>query len=849
MKTGDIVNDYEEKATLLKNQIVTDNLAVKEIEDNNKANCITGDKDHLLDRLKIAIGNAKRVDIIVAFLMESGARLLEQDLKEIAKRNVPIRILTGNYLNITQPAALYLIKGALGDKVDLRFYNITNKSFHPKAYIFEYDNGGDIFIGSSNISRSALTSGIEWNYRIRKEGNETDFNHYKEVFEDLFLNHTDIIDDAKMREYSKNWKRPKVLVEVEKQEELEENKILPIVTPKGPQIEALYELNNSRIEGADKALVVAATGVGKTYLAAFDSKNYHKVLFVAHREEILYQAEASFNRVRGNIKTGFFAGGKKDEDAEVLFATVQTLGQEQYLNEKYFDRDYFDYIIIDEFHHAVAGNYQNIINYFKPKFLLGLTATPERLDNKDVFALCDYNVVYEARLKDAVNKGWLVPFRYYGVFDDTHYENIEFINGKYNEKQLEEALMIENRGNLILKHYNKYNSKRALGFCTSKKHAEYMAKYFCKAGVKACAVYSGDTGNYSLDRKEALERLIKGELNVIFSVDMFNEGLDVPAIDLVMFLRPTESPTVFLQQLGRGLRKYKDKKYLNVLDFIGNYKKANLIPFFLTGDPRDAAQRVKNGRLPSEEEYPEDCLVDFQLDIIEIFKRQAEAQKKYTELKDIVIKGSQITVCQFVIDEYYRIKEYVKGRPSRLQFYTYFDDELYQLMKKNPKNNVLRDYLWFLNEIEEANNDEKILVGTISHEFIKMIENTGMNKSYKMPIFQAFYNNGDIKFNLNEDDIYLNFKYFYTKGSNYIDLTRHNSGKNYKEWGKKQYVNLSKKNPEKYLLQSSPDFFYKNNNCFNLNEKLEDYKDNIGFIKQFKDAIEYRTRKYYKERL
>ena len=248
--------------------------------------------------------------------MESGARLLEQDLKELAKPDVPIRILTGNYLNITQPSALYLIKEALGDKVDLRFYNITNRSFHPKAYIFEYEDSGDIFIGSSNISRSALTSGIEWNYRIQKAGHEADFSHYKEVFEDLFLNHTDIIDDAKMREYSKQWKRPKVLCEIEKQDETEENKIIPIISPKGAQIEALYELNNSRLEGADKALVVAATGVGRTYLAAFDSKNYRRVLFVAHREEILLQAETSFKRVSGNIKTGFFSGEKKDKDSE-----------------------------------------------------------------------------------------------------------------------------------------------------------------------------------------------------------------------------------------------------------------------------------------------------------------------------------------------------------------------------------------------------------------------------------------------------------------------------------------------------------------------------------------------------
>ncbi len=815
----------------IENREVVIDIQSKELDNNT--NCITGDYDHLIDKLKIALEKAKRVDIIVAFLMESGVKLIEEDLMYLADKNIPIRILTGNYLNITQPQALYLLKGKLGDKVDLRFYNVKNKSFHPKAYIFEYEAGGDIFIGSSNISRSALTSGIEWNYRISKEGNEEDFQHYKRVFEELFLNHSDIIDEDKMREYSRNWKRPKVLVEVEKQEEKQENNVIPFVEPKGAQIEALYELNNSRIEGADKALVVAATGIGKTYLAAFDSEKYNKVLFVAHREEILNQAEVSFKKVRGNIKTGFFSGTRKDEEVEILFATVQTLGQEQYLKENYFARDYFDYIVIDEFHHAAAGNYQNIINYFTPKFLLGLTATPERLDNKDVFALCDYNIVYEARLKDAVNKGWLVPFRYYGIYDDIEYDNIEYKNGKYNEKKLEEALMIGKRANLIFSHYSKYKSEKALGFCTSRKHAEYMAKYFNDAGIKACAVYSGDTGEYSLERKEALEKFTKGELKVIFSVDMFNEGLDISSVDLVMFLRPTESPTVFLQQLGRGLRKYKDKKYLNVLDFIGNYRKANLIPFFLTGDPKNAVERAKTGGLPGEEEYPEDCLIDFQFEIIDIFKKQAEAQKKIIDL---------------VTEEFYRIKEDLNHRPSRLEMFTYLDDDIYNSIKKNSKLNIFNDYISFLKSLNELNEEETMLINTKAFGFINVIEKTQMTKSYKMPLLLAFYNGGSLKMKLNEDDIYDSFKTFYSKASNSVDLLRDKSGKNFKEWSKKDYLKIAK-NPQGAFLSSAKDCFYKDENNYCLTNDLEDFKDNEVFLKHFKDVIDFRTRKFYKERL
>lgn len=826
------------------NYLSFDNISSKGII--TKGNCITGNKDYFVNYLREAFKKAKSIDIIVAFLMESGVRLLEEDLKLIKEKNIPIRILTGNYLNITQPQALYLLKDILGDQVDLRFYNQPERSFHPKAYIIEYEQGGDIFVGSSNISRSALTSGIEWNYRLEKESNEVDYNSFKGTFDELFLNHSKIIDEAEMKKYSEGWKKPKVYYDIEKDEEAEHS-VIELIKPRGAQIEALYELKKARAEGLDKVIVVAATGVGKTYLAAFDSIEYKKILFVAHREEILNQAEATFKIIRPNDKRGIFNGVEKSRDKDIIFASVQTIGQNQYLNEDYFKKDEFDYIIMDEFHHAVAGNYQNVLDYFTPKFLLGLTATPERLDNKDVFALCDYNVVYELRLKGAIDKGWLVPFRYYGVYDETDYNNIEFKNGKYDEKSLEAALMINKRAEVILKHYEKYRSQRALGFCTSRAHAEYMAKYFRGNDVNACAVYSGEGGEFSLERKEALEKLNKGEIQVIFSVDMFNEGLDVPTVDLVMFLRPTESPTIFLQQLGRGLRKSEGKEYLNVLDFIGNYKKANLIPFFLTGNIKDYSSKSKVNFNPQPEDYPQDCIVDFDFRIVDIFKRQAEAEKKFTVLKYIAIKGPQLNVPRFVVEEYYRIKEYVQERPSRLQFYTYFDDDLYKLL--NSKGNVFRDYLWFLKEIGEATEEESKLVGTVGHEFIKMIEATSMTKSYKMPILLAFYNEGKMKFILSEEDVYENFKAFYEKGSNYIDLTQYKSSKNYKAWGKTGFINLAKNNPEKAFLSTAAEFFYWNNKFYCLNEKLEEFKNNESFIKQFKDVIDYRTRKYYKERL
>lgn len=828
-------------------------------------NCVTGHNDHLYKRIQQSLYTATSIDIIVSFLMESGVKLLQKDLEAIKDKNIPIRILTGNYLNITQPSALYLLKDILGDKVDLRFYKDTNRSFHAKAYIFENNEDGEIFIGSSNLSRSALTSGIEWNYRIDKKTSKDDYKYFKDMFEDLFLNESIIVNDEELERYSKTWKRPKVFSQIEEKKEKinysydEDSNITSLYEPRGAQIEALYELKRTREEGNDKALVVAATGIGKTYLAAFDSREFNRVLFIAHREEILKQAYESFKNIRidkfNNFNSvanmvaeeeitsknnyneygynmGFFMNSTKDTDKDIVFASVQSLGKENYLNEQYFPKNYFDYIVVDEFHHAVSKNYQNIINYFTPKFMLGLTATPDRLDNKDVFSICDYNTVYEATLKTAIDKGWLVPFRYYGIYDESvNYDEVEFKNGRYNERQLEDALSINKRAELILNHYKKYKSSSALGFCTSKSHAEFMAKYFNEQGIPSCAVYSGNEGEYNEDRNIALSKLRKEEIKVIFSVDMFNEGLDVKSIDMVMFLRPTESPTVFLQQLGRGLRKDKNKKYLNVLDFIGNYKKANLVPYLLTGESKKV---TKNTRfIPNEEEYPEDCFIDFDFRLVDIFEKMNKVNQK---LED------------FILAEYFKIKEDLKHTPSRVEMFTYMDDDLYSNMKKKSKINIFKDYIKFLDDNNEINDETSSLVGTFAHDFIKFIENTSMSKTYKIPVILAFYNNGKMKLEIDDKDLYKSFKEFYSKGSNKVDMLKDKSTAKFNNWGEKEYVSLARKNPVHFLCKNSSEFFTMEGDKICLNSELKPYLSNDVFINHVKDAIDFRTKEYYKSR-
>jgi len=372
---------------------------------------MTGDRNKsrfLYYQLKVSMLRANKIDIIVSFLMESGVRMILKDLKAALDRGAQVRILTGNYLGITQPSALCLIKKELGNRVDLRFYNDKERSFHPKSYIFHYENSEEIFIGSSNISRSALTSGIEWNYRFNSLDDKKNFNLFYDTFTDLFEHHSIIVDDEELIRYSKNWHKPAVSKDLAKYDALDDGadtKVEVLFQPRGAQIEALYALEDSRSEGATKGLVQAATGVGKTYLAAFDSAKYERILFVAHREEILKQAAVSFKNARNSDDYGFFHRKQKDTDKSVIFASVATLGRSEYLIEDFFAPDYFDYLVIDEFHHAVNDQYQRIVNYFKPQFLLGLTATPERMDGKNIYEICDYNVPYEISLKEAINKG------------------------------------------------------------------------------------------------------------------------------------------------------------------------------------------------------------------------------------------------------------------------------------------------------------------------------------------------------------------------------------------------------------------------------------------------------------
>ena len=799
---------------------------------------MTGGADkrmYLYYQLADSIKKADSVDIIVSFLMESGVKMLLGELDNALKRGAKIRILTGNYLGITQPSALYLIKHKLGDQVDLRFYNEKNRSFHPKSYMFHYKDYSELYIGSSNISKSALTSGIEWNYRFSNKTDPINYEKFYNTFVDLFENHSIVIDDEELKKYSKNWHRPAVSKDLDRydlQDDKESSNQIPLFEPRGAQIEALCALENTRAEGARRALVQAATGVGKTYLAAFDSKNYERVLFVAHREEILKQAAESFKNVRDSDDYGFFNGDSKCTDKSVIFASVATLGRVEYLNEKYFAPDYFTYVVIDEFHHAVNEQYQRIVDYFKPKFLLGLTATPERMDGKNIYEICDYNVPYEISLKEAINKGMLVPFHYYGIFDETDYSKLHIVRGRYDEKELNETYIGNvSRYELIYKYYCKYGSRQALGFCCSREHAREMAKEFSKRGIPSVAVFSDASGEYTEDRNVAIRQLKQGKIRVIFSVDMFNEGVDITSVDMVMFLRPTESPIVFLQQLGRGLRKCRGKEFLRVLDFIGNYEKAGRVRFLLSGRSNQSAG-VYN---PSDTSaFPDDCLVDFDMKLIDFF---AEMDRKHLKLKDQIV------------NEYFRVKELLGKRPDRMDLFTYMDDGIYETAIAHSKDNPFKRYLEFLKELDELNQDEEVFCKGIGREFISLLENTSMSKVYKMPVLMAFYNHGNILMEVSEAQFLSSWKEFFSTGTNWKDLDKNMTIQKYNDISDREHLKKILSMPVHFLLESGKGFFVKKDGAaIGLREELRPLIDNPVMVCQMKDVIDYRAMDYYQRR-
>ena len=517
----------------------------------------------------------------------------------------------------------------------------------------------------------------------------------------------------------------------------------------------------------------------------------------------------------------FIPGGCKDEGADIYFSTVQTLSRSE--NLQVFPPDYFDYIIIDEFHHAAAESYRSIIDYFKPRFLLGLTATPFRMDNKDIFTLCDDNVIYEISLKQSIERDLLVPFRYYAIYDPTDYDRVKVANGRYVLEELERELSHVERADLIVNNYRKLAGQRTLGFCVSIKHAEYMADYFASHGIAAATVHSGTPGSvHTLDRHSAVEALEKGDVKVIFAVDIFNEGVDIPSVDTVMFLRPTESYVIFLQQLGRGLRKYTGKDHLTVIDFIGNYKRAHYVPLLLAGE-NPWTSKSPGARRLEDYEFPEGCMVNFDFRIIDLFKELADRDPLPVRMRDT----------------YWRIKQSLGRRPNRVDMYEGSDIPFREYLKDG--------WLRFLKSMEELESEEEGWLDTPAEEFLKEVERTRFTKAYKLPTIRASLRQGTVVPRVKLEVIAEEMMSFYRDYPLHQKDMSNRSNRNWRDWGVNEFARLAKDNPVKFLCRGQFFHYDEINRVMYLDSEVEPFLS-AKLATHVDDILSYRKTDYFRRR-
>jgi len=546
------------------------------------------------------LASADRVDLLLSFLKWSGLRVILEDVEAfMARRPGGLRVLTTTYMGATDSRALDQLQ-RLGAKIRVS-YDSRRTRLHAKAWLFHRDSGfSTAFIGSSNLSAAALLDGLEWNVRLSAVDNGVILDKFRTTF-------TQYWNEGDFTDYDRE-----EFATLVRREQDDSTFVVPIrVRPYAHQREILDALTTERDRSHRRNLVVSATGTGKTVVAALDYKRLRaehdelSLLFVAHRKEILDQARQMFRVVLQDGSFGeLLMGGLQPDDGRHVFASVQSLHRDRLQR---VEPDAYDMVIIDEFHHAAAPTYERLLDHVTPRYLLGLTATPERTDGQSVLGWFEHRVASELRLWSALDRGLLSPFQYFGISDGTDLSQVGWRRGGYVAEDLENVFTGDDaRVDMVLRalhrHVRDPHKMKALGFCVGVKHAQFMASRFVRAGLPATAVHADTPAE---ERRTALFHLRDGSLCALFAVDLFNEGVDVPDIDTVLFLRPTESVTVFLQQLGRGLRLSDDKECLTVLDFIGNahrrFRYDARYRAILGGTRRAVAAQIEDGfpRLPA----------------------------------------------------------------------------------------------------------------------------------------------------------------------------------------------------------------------------------------------------------
>lgn len=711
----------------------------------SRTSLFTGAKKepNLQEEIKREISSADEICMLVSFIKWSGLRTILDELKLFTERGKKLKIITTSYMEATDFKAVEELSKLPNTEVKIS-YDTERTRLHAKSYIFKRENGfTTAYVGSSNMSNVAMTSGLEWNVKLSEKESFEIIAKINATFETYWNDSTfETFDNSeKNREYLRN--------ALSKSKNNKTDMIFEFdIKPYTYQKEILENLEAERkIFGRYRNLVVAATGVGKTVISAFDYKRFRdenpraRLLFVAHREEILKKSRDTFRYICKDLNFGeLLVGNNKPESIENLFVSIQSLNSSKLIERT--SPDFYDYIVIDEVHHGAAQSYKKLLEYYKPKVLLGLTATPERMDGEDITRFFDKKMAYELRLPEAIDNKLLCPFQYFGVSDFVDLSDLKWTRGGYEVSELENVYVFDTekakrRAQDIIKNTIKYvddiENVKALGFCVSIKHAEFMANEFNNAGIPSIALTGNSTDEI---RKNAAKNLTDGNIKVIFTVDLFNEGVDIPQINTILFLRPTESLTIFLQQLGRGLRIADGKECLTVLDFIGqsnkNYKFADKYRALIGKTKKSVESYVKDGFVS----LPKGCFIKLEKQAKEYVLRNIKGLKNN---KDVLI--GKIKYFENDTGEKLNLKNFLRYNNISL-------DEFYNgkrtFTRLCAEAEIIQDFQY---ENEEVLN--KRIVNLLSMDSPKLIE-----------FSRKYIKNTDM--NLNKEDLILKNMLYYT---------------------------------------------------------------------------------------